>query len=154
MSHDFPPLPSASLTPGSFHSRALAVTAASRFRRPSTPRSQSDDQQNASRLNGIRAALSPPQSPRSPRSPRLAGLFSPKLKPRHAGDFEAGLGHRPMSTISSNSGEPVYSWLGGGGTGDEPGVDVKSRRDEEAWGHLTGPTNITVRAWAYGPRWS
>lgn len=38
----------------------------------------------------------------------------------------------------------MYSWLGGGGTGDEPGVDVKSRRDEEAWGHLTGPTNITV----------
>lgn len=57
-----------------------------------------------------------------------------------------------MSTISSNSGEPVYSWLGGGGTGDEPGVDVKSRRDEEAWGHLTGPTNITVRSLAYGPR--
>jgi len=32
----------------------------------------------------------------------------------------------------------------GGGTGDEPGVDVKSRRDEEAWGHLTGETKVTV----------
>jgi hypothetical protein len=119
------------------------VTAASRFRRPSTPRSQSDDQQNTSRLDGIKAALSP-HSPRSPRSPRLVGLFSPKLKARGAGDFEAGLGHRAMSTTSSGSGEPVYSWLGGGGTGDEPGVDVKSRRDEEAWGHLTDPSKITV----------
>ena len=44
---------------------------------------------------------------------------------------------------------PVYTWLGGGGgTGDEPGVDVKSRKDEDAWGHLTGKTSITVRAFS------
>ena len=29
-------------------------------------------------------------------------------------------------------------------TGDEPGVDVKSRRDEETYSHLTAPSKITV----------
>lgn len=39
-----------------------------------------------------------------------------------------------------------YRWLSGGSnTGDEPGVDVRSQRDQEAYGHLKGKTHITVR---------
>ena len=39
-----------------------------------------------------------------------------------------------------------YRWLSGGSnTGDEPGVDVRSERDQEAYGHLKGKTHITVR---------
>lgn len=41
-----------------------------------------------------------------------------------------------------------YRWLSGGGrgsnTGDEPGVDVRSERDQEAYGHLKGKTHVTV----------
>nr|XP_019048093.1 hypothetical protein I302_01858 [Kwoniella bestiolae CBS 10118]OCF27023.1 hypothetical protein I302_01858 [Kwoniella bestiolae CBS 10118] len=39
----------------------------------------------------------------------------------------------------------------GGGTGDEPGVDVKSRRDEEAYGHLKNKTKITVVDYSSNP---
>lgn len=41
-----------------------------------------------------------------------------------------------------------YRWMTGdtmvGTTGDEPGVDVRSWRDEEAYGHLKGKANIKV----------
>jgi hypothetical protein len=39
----------------------------------------------------------------------------------------------------------------GGGTGDEPGVDVRSRRDEEAYGHLKGGTTVTIVDYANAP---
>ncbi|EIW73078.1 hypothetical protein TREMEDRAFT_67197 [Tremella mesenterica DSM 1558] len=38
-----------------------------------------------------------------------------------------------------------------GGTGDEPGVDVRSKRDEEAYGHLKGPTRVTVVDYSSDP---
>ena len=51
------------------------------------------------------------------------------------------------STSRINSTMARYKWLSpgrGGATGDEPGVDVRSKRDEEGYGHLKGRTSITV----------
>ena len=86
-----------------------------------------------------------PLSPKSgffsngPRSPPYEAIASPR------GPLSPGGATRRMSGNSTNSMDPVYTWLGGGGgTGDEPGVDVRSKRDEEAWGHLTGKTQVTV----------
>lgn len=45
-------------------------------------------------------------------------------------------------------------WLPGGAggqTGDEPGVDVRSARDQEAYGHLKSPTAITVIDYSSDP---
>jgi hypothetical protein len=71
------------------------------------------------------------RSPRSPASPRAKGN-----------------GRRSMSSSTGASGDARqrYQWVsaGGGGTGDEPGVDVRSRRDEEAYSHLKGKTHIAV----------
>ena len=53
----------------------------------------------------------------------------------------------PGSTSRINSTRARYKWLSpgrGGATGDEPGVDVRSKRDEEGYGHLTGRTTVTV----------
>ncbi|WWC90302.1 uncharacterized protein L201_005235 [Kwoniella dendrophila CBS 6074] len=48
-----------------------------------------------------------------------------------------------------------YRWMSttaqGGGTGDEPGVDVKSKRDEEAYGHLKNKTKVTVVDYSSNP---
>lgn len=38
---------------------------------------------------------------------------------------------------------PKYKWLSNN-TGDEPGVDVRSERDEEMYKHLRGKANVTV----------
>jgi hypothetical protein len=54
----------------------------------------------------------------------------------------------PGSTPSRiHSTRARYKWLSpgrGGATGDEPGVDVRSKRDEEGYGHLKGRTDVTV----------
>lgn len=77
--------------------------------------------------------------------------------PPNTSDLESNIS--PQSS-SANSGVRLrrgkksltdFHWLSpppgpqGGGTGDEPGVDVRSRRDEEAYNHLKGSANITVR---------
>lgn len=58
---------------------------------------------------------------------------------------------RPIPRRRRSSAAPNVRWLGGGNpnTGDEPGVDVRSARDQEMYGHLNGPTKITVGA-VYG----
>lgn len=82
-------------------------------------------------------------------------LRSPVLEPNGDGntheDIEAEAGTSPTSRISNlfspGGSKAKYRWLsstGGGGTGDEPGVDVRSRRDEESYGHLDGRTQISV----------
>ena len=63
-----------------------------------------------------------------------------------------GTSHSPdrerHSTLHKHPSDPSgarYAYLTpGGGTGDEPGVDVQSRRDQEAYEHLTASTNVTV----------
>lgn len=58
---------------------------------------------------------------------------------------------RPAPRRRRSSNAPHVRWLGSGNpnTGDEPGVDVRSARDQEAYGHLKGPTKITVSlVWA------
>ncbi|WVQ82784.1 hypothetical protein IAT38_004916 [Cryptococcus sp. DSM 104549] len=65
-----------------------------------------------------------------------------------------GMRHRHLSTSSQKSKEMKYRWLStsvAGGTGDEPGVDVRSRRDEESYGHLKGKTEIKVVDYSSNP---
>lgn len=50
--------------------------------------------------------------------------------------------HRRPRRRSSLTG-PKYKWLSNN-TGDEPGVDVRSERDEEMYQHLRGKANVTV----------
>jgi hypothetical protein len=112
---------------GSFRTRALAVAAARRF-----------------------SHHSPETSPRSP-------YIHPEAHQHGHGnndDIEAGPDASPVSRMSNlfspGGSKPKYRWLsqaGGGGTGDEPGVDVRSRRDEESYGHLTGRSHVTVGAY-------
>ena len=104
---------------GSFRTRALAVAAAHRM------------------------THSPENEPRSPILPTKDGNIHE--------DIEADAGISPTSRtsnlLSPGGSKPKYRWLsspGGGGTGDEPGVDVRSRRDEESYGHLNGRTQISV----------
>lgn len=111
---------------GSFRTRALAVAAAGRFAHPHH---------------------SPETSPRSPYIQADAHQHGHG----HNDDLEAGANASPVSRISNlfspGGNKPKYQWLsraGGGGTGDEPGVDVRSRRDEESYGHLTGHSHVTV----------
>lgn len=105
---------------GSFRTRALAVAAAHRL------------------------THSPENEPRSP-------ILATQDGNTHE-DIEAEAGTSPTSRMSNllspGGSKPKYRWLsspGGGGTGDEPGVDVRSRRDEESYGHLDGRTQISVR---------
>ncbi|KLT39689.1 hypothetical protein CC85DRAFT_288259 [Cutaneotrichosporon oleaginosum] len=58
----------------------------------------------------------------------------------------------PRRRRSSTIGQ--IHWLPGGAggeTGDEPGVDVRSARDQEAYGHLKAPTAITVIDYSSDP---
>ncbi|KAL7420422.1 hypothetical protein Q5752_005393 [Cryptotrichosporon argae] len=51
-----------------------------------------------------------------------------------------------------SSAAPKYRWLSGGGrTGDEPGVDVRSQRDEDSYGHLKAETKVTVVDYSSDP---
>lgn len=69
---------------------------------------------------------------------------SPNIRPTGPGSGSGVGGDRRKS--SGVSQKPRYRWLSqpGGGTGDEPGVDVRSRRDEEAYSGLKGKTTVTV----------
>jgi hypothetical protein len=87
---------------------------------------------------------SPENEPRSP-------ILPPNGDGNTHEDIEAEAGTSPLSRTSNlfspGGTKPKYRWLsstGGGGTGDEPGVDVRSRRDEESYGHLDGRTQISV----------
>nr|XP_018266065.1 uncharacterized protein I303_00034 [Kwoniella dejecticola CBS 10117]OBR88223.1 hypothetical protein I303_00034 [Kwoniella dejecticola CBS 10117] len=62
--------------------------------------------------------------------------------------------HRKHKNRHHKQQREEYRWLttaAGGGTGDEPGVDVKSRRDEEAYGHLKNKTKVTVVDYSSNP---
>lgn len=114
---------------GSFRTRALAVAAAHRI-----------------------SQHSPVTSPCSAFSEHLDGIE--EVNQHGHGiehDLEAGPSGSPTSRtahlFSPGGNKPRYRWLSGargGGTGDEPGVDVRSQRDEEAYGHLTGHSHVTV----------
>lgn len=114
---------------GSFRTRALAVAAAHRM------------------------THSPEQAPRSPLDVPQGHSHGFGNDPLEEDiEAEAGAGTSPVSRtshlFSPGGTKPKYRWLsatGGGGTGDEPGVDVRSRRDEESYGHLDGRTQISVR---------
>ncbi|RXK37391.1 hypothetical protein M231_05378 [Tremella mesenterica] len=73
----------------------------------------------------------------SPKSPKLFN----QLRQRH----------QSSPTNSNKGGYRYHSTSAGGGTGDEPGVDVRSKRDEEAYGHLKGPTRVTVVDYSSDP---
>lgn len=133
----------------SFHPTALAVTAAHRFASTSSlgdrPDSLAETQSQPDSVvpNGerhVRHADIESGSPFQPHSPT-----SPK--------FLAGLHRRrqsaPAVSPTSSTKRKTFQWQGsaaGGGTGDEPGVDVRSQRDEDAYSHLKGPTKVTVGA--------
>jgi hypothetical protein len=116
---------------GSFRTRALAVAA-------------------AHRLSHSHSQHSPETSPRS----HFEEPHGHTHGHSHDEDIEAEAGQSPVSRTSNlfspGGTKPKVSWLSstrGGGTGDEPGVDVRSRRDEESYGHLNGRTEITVIDW-------
>lgn len=64
---------------------------------------------------------------------------SPQIRPTGPGSSD----RRKSSGVSQ---KPRYRWLSqpGGGTGDGPGVDVRSWRVEEAYGGLKGKTTVTA----------
>lgn len=65
-----------------------------------------------------------------------------------------GQGQRPSTRRRRSSVvQARYRWLSGGGsnTGDEPGVDVRSARDQEAYGHLKAKTHVTVVDYTCNP---
>lgn len=65
-----------------------------------------------------------------------------------AGGVGGGVGGRPRpARRRSSAAPPRYRWLSGSGvgnTGDEPGVDVRSARDQETYAHLKARTHVTV----------
>ncbi|ORY26965.1 hypothetical protein BCR39DRAFT_539585, partial [Naematelia encephala] len=87
-----------------------------------------------------------PPSPTSPTSPQIGDLESGLARQRHR--ISRSVGGIVGKGGSSSGG---YHWLAGaagdakgGRTGDEQGVNVKSKRDQEAYAHLTGRTKVTV----------
>lgn len=113
---------------------AVPAAAQIRFR---APRKSID----AGRL--ARMQSNPSQSSQSPLS---SPALSPFSQSSHLPNMNKGAGVGGGGGGMKAGGSKLkYKWLSqGGGTGDEPGVDVKSRRDEEAYGHLKGKTNVTV----------
>lgn len=74
---------------------------------------------------------------------------SPTSKATDLSGFGNGIRHRHGTLSSSNSSRNAdhYRRLNTStvvGTGDEPGVDVKSKRDQKNYGHLKGSTHIKV----------
>nr|XP_031861972.1 uncharacterized protein CI109_002385 [Kwoniella shandongensis]KAA5529044.1 hypothetical protein CI109_002385 [Kwoniella shandongensis] len=89
------------------------------------------------------------RSPLSPKSPKstLSGANAPP---------GGGLGVRHRRRTHHKHRDPTQNrWLttsaAAGGTGDEPGVDVKSKRDEEAYGHLKAKTHVKVVDYSSNP---
>ncbi|ODO08978.1 hypothetical protein I350_02570 [Cryptococcus amylolentus CBS 6273] len=66
-----------------------------------------------------------------------------------------GVRHRRVSGAPGQAhGVDEYRWLNtvlADGTGDEPGVDVKSKRDEKTYGHLKAKTKIKVVDYSSDP---
>ncbi|WVO24084.1 uncharacterized protein IAS62_005448 [Cryptococcus decagattii] len=81
---------------------------------------------------------------------------SPTSKSTDLSGFGNGIRHRHGTLSSSNSSRNAdhYRWLNTStvvGTGDEPGVDVKSKRDQKNYGHLKGSTHIKVVDYCSNP---
>ncbi|KIR25018.1 hypothetical protein I309_06128 [Cryptococcus deuterogattii LA55] len=81
---------------------------------------------------------------------------SPTSKATDLSGFGNGIRHRHVSLSSNNSSRNAdhYRWLNTStvvGTGDEPGVDVKSKRDQKNYGHLKGSTHIKVVDYCSNP---
>jgi hypothetical protein len=84
--------------------------------------------------------------------------FDPSLPPGSTSpvfgsDSVSGASRRPSGAGAAGMNDPAdkererYHWVSpsaGGGTGDEPGVNVRSKRDEEAYSHLTAASQVTV----------
>ncbi|KAK8844840.1 hypothetical protein IAR55_006690 [Kwoniella newhampshirensis] len=92
------------------------------------------------------------RSPLSPKSPKstLSSSGLPSIQAGHG----TGVRHRRRSH-HRNRDSTKYRWLNtsavAGGTGDEPGVDVKSKRDEEAYGHLKAKTHVKIVDYSSNP---
>ncbi|OCF43448.1 hypothetical protein I317_02748 [Kwoniella heveanensis CBS 569] len=160
--------PIATTQSGSFRTRALAVSAAHRIATsPTTPQTQIHVHQGTP--TSVRSGhshhhqqgdieanpLSPhssntPLSPTSPASGQGIGVYGT------GAPGNAHMRHRRKSNHRHKNQNHLaqYRWLttsAGGGTGDEPGVDVKSKRDEEAYGHLKNKTKVTVVDYSSNP---
>ncbi|RSH84065.1 hypothetical protein EHS25_005310 [Saitozyma podzolica] len=91
--------------------------------------------------------------------------FDPSLPPGSTSpvfgsDSVSGASRRPSGAGAAGMNDPAdkererYHWVSpsaGGGTGDEPGVNVRSKRDEEAYSHLTAASQVTVVDFSANP---
>ncbi|WVQ94602.1 hypothetical protein IAU59_001682 [Kwoniella sp. CBS 9459] len=172
-----PPMPATQS--GSFRTRALAVSAAQRI--ASSPHSHTSPQAQIHVHQGTPTSIRSDHSyshqgeanPLSPHSSNTPLSPTSPPTPGHGignygtGAAAAGTGggsgagnahmrHRRKSNHRHKNQNHLaqYRWLttsAGGGTGDEPGVDVKSKRDEEAYGHLKNKTKVTVVDYSSNP---
>lgn len=121
-----------------FQVRSLADTFPSNFKsdmRTASFPSQTDVDVEAQPSTSLNRWTKHDRSPRS-RATDLSGLGN-GIRHRHA----------TLSSGSSRRNSDQCRWLNTStavGTGDEPGVDVKSRRDQKNYGHLKGKTHIKV----------
>jgi len=153
------PITSEDLFIGSFHARALAVTAAHRFNSSSSPQSHYSHSQSPNNQTspipissdptpGLSPLPSQPSSLNSNASSQSHSSQSPKYN-TDSSRLHGFRSRKQKDGSGSASIEESYHWLSGGtgvggGTGDEPGVDVRSKRDEESYRHLNGRCHISV----------
>ncbi|WVR03020.1 hypothetical protein IAU60_000009 [Kwoniella sp. DSM 27419] len=132
---------------GSFRTRALAVSAAHRIATdphshhgsPSSTASGPIAVNEHGQGHDVEAAMTSPSSSTTPLSPTSPVIGT------------AGIRHRRRSHHRHKGQQRWLTNPAGGGTGDEPGVDVKSKRDEEAYGHLRAKTKVTVVDYSSNP---
>ncbi|WWC67393.1 uncharacterized protein I206_101301 [Kwoniella pini CBS 10737] len=155
---------------GNFRTRSLAISPINRLGSPNSIGS------NNSTIHGIENELYENQQERINVNDYGKRRSSNSNSHPHI-DIESGLSpnssNTPLSPISNksvggnirhrkhknrhrhnNKQREEYRWLNtsaGGGTGDEPGVDVKSKRDEEAYGHLKNKTKVTIIDYSSNP---
>ncbi|KAL1407222.1 hypothetical protein Q8F55_006639 [Vanrija albida] len=133
----------------SFRRQSLAVAAARRFTLYNV-----DD-------GAAPAGLAPPSPEHVHFRRPFGGAGAPALPPisdaPSPGTFTPhgqSSARRPIPPLRrrSSGALPRYKWLSGGkNTGDEPGVDVRSARDQETYGHLRGRTHVTVVDYSSNP---
>ncbi|ODN86323.1 hypothetical protein L198_07342 [Cryptococcus wingfieldii CBS 7118] len=96
--------------------------------------------------------LAPPQASRQSSSSSESRSSGRSVSPTAT---LGGIRQRRVSGASGQAhGGDEYRWLStvvADGTGDEPGVDVKSKRDEKTYGHLKAKTKIEVVDYSSDP---
>ncbi|OXG09746.1 hypothetical protein C367_07056 [Cryptococcus neoformans Ze90-1] len=137
--------PNRSSTSTVFQVRSLADIFPSNFKsdmRTASFPSQTDVDVEAQPSTSLNRWTKHDRSPRS-RATDLSGLGN-GIRHRHA----------TLSSSSSRRNSDQCRWLNTStavGTGDEPGVDVKSRRDQKNYGHLKGKTHIKIVDYCSNP---